>query len=64
LLNIFENGSNSIRKAAPSKKSEPELFLEEPKSYQTGPKFYDARGKSSMWEGLKPDVIIILCEIQ
>ena len=37
LPNIFQNGSNSTREAAPSEEPEPELFLEEPKPCQTGP---------------------------
>jgi hypothetical protein len=37
LLNILQNGFNSIRKAAPPEKPEPELFLEEPEPYQTDP---------------------------
>jgi hypothetical protein len=37
LPNVFQNGFSFIRKAAPSKELEPELFLEEPEPYQTGP---------------------------
>ena len=37
LPNVFQNGSNSIREAAPSKESEPELFLEKPEPCQTRP---------------------------
>ena len=39
LPNIFQNGSNSTREAAPSEKPEPELFLEDPEPCQTGPNF-------------------------
>ena len=39
LPNIFQNGSNSTREAAPQEESEPELFLKEPKPYHTGPNF-------------------------
>ena len=37
LSNIFENGSSSIREAAPPEEPEPELFSEEPEPRQTGP---------------------------
>ena len=37
LPNVFQNGSNSTREAAPSEEPEPELFLEELEPCQTGP---------------------------
>jgi len=38
LSNIFQKCFSSFREVASSEKPELELFLEEPESYQTGPK--------------------------
>jgi len=37
LPNVFQNGFNSSRGAAPSEEPEPEPFSEEPEPCQTGP---------------------------
>ena len=37
LPNVFQNDFSSIREVAPSKKLEPEPFLNEPEPYQTDP---------------------------
>jgi hypothetical protein len=45
LPNVFQNGSSSIKKAAPQKELEPEPFSKEPEPCQTGPKMMTFSGE-------------------